>query len=221
MVFVFFSFFFLTPNLILALRYFFLYTGTGSFRPIQTRLAPSSRLPLSKASPATSSSSATATQLSSVYCFYWLIYFCVFPWQLCYPFCAVIKGPHRYSLFYTHVASAPCSLNYWTFHCNILSASVSRWCLSDVTNPSCSSSVNPVSGAIDLAAKSAGIIPGSPCRELTSSSVDNKMVIASSPATEDEPDADLLQQSVPEVGGTCIFIIIVDLGLLVLWGYIF
>lgn len=111
------------------LLFFPLYTGTGSFRPIQTRLAPSSRLPLSKASPAASSSSATATQLSSLYCFNWLIYFCFFPWQLCYPFCAVIKGLHRYSFVLhihppPHVASAPCSLNYWTFHSSILSASV-------------------------------------------------------------------------------------------------
>lgn len=38
-------------------------------------------------------------------------------------------------------------------------------------------------------------------------------MISSSPVTEDQPDADLLQQSVPEVGSTCIFIIIVDVGL--------
>uniref|UniRef100_A0A8C4IEL3 Protein cramped-like n=1 Tax=Dicentrarchus labrax TaxID=13489 RepID=A0A8C4IEL3_DICLA len=40
-------------------------TGTGSFRPIHTRLAPSSRPPLTKVSPA-ASSSAAASQLSIV-----------------------------------------------------------------------------------------------------------------------------------------------------------
>ncbi|XP_056870362.1 protein cramped-like isoform X2 [Takifugu flavidus] len=94
-------------------------TGTGSFRPIQTRLAPSSRLPLSKASSAASSSSAAATQLSS---------------------------------------------------------------------------------AIDLAAKSAGIIPGSPSRDLTSPSVDNKMLLSSTPMTEAEQDTELLQHNIPENG---------------------
>ncbi|XP_071389450.1 protein cramped-like [Centroberyx affinis] len=93
-------------------------TGTGSFRPIQTRLAPSSRPLLSKASPA-ASGSASASQLSS---------------------------------------------------------------------------------AIDLAAKSAGIIPGSPCRELEPPSVDNSTLLGSAPIVDAEPDAQLLQHNAPENG---------------------
>ncbi|XP_068435202.1 protein cramped-like isoform X2 [Clinocottus analis] len=93
-------------------------TGTGSFRPIHTRLAPSSRPLLSKASPA-ASSSAAASQLSS---------------------------------------------------------------------------------AIDLAAKSAGIIPGSPCRELNSPAVDNGTLLHTTPIVDAEPDAQLLQHNVPENG---------------------
>ncbi|KAM9346371.1 protein cramped-like [Symphorus nematophorus] len=93
-------------------------TGTGSFRPIHTRLAPSSRPPLSKASPA-AASSAAASQLSS---------------------------------------------------------------------------------AIDLAAKSAGIIPGSPCRELNSPSVDDSALLATTPIVDAEPDSELLQHNVPENG---------------------
>ncbi|XP_036943788.1 protein cramped-like isoform X1 [Acanthopagrus latus] len=93
-------------------------TGTGSFRPIHTRLAPSSRPALSKVSPA-ASSSAAASQLSS---------------------------------------------------------------------------------AIDLAAKSAGIIPGSPCRELNSPSVDNSTLLTTTPIVDAEPDAQLLQHNVPENG---------------------
>lgn len=94
-------------------------TGTGSFRPIHTRLAPSSRPPLSKASPA-ASSSATTSQLSS---------------------------------------------------------------------------------AIDLAAKSAGIIPGSPCRELNSPSVDNSTLLATTPIVDAEQDSQLLAvHNAPENG---------------------
>ncbi|KAM9844042.1 protein cramped-like [Aulostomus maculatus] len=93
-------------------------TGTGSFRPIQTRLTPKSRPLLSKASPATSSSAA-ASQLSS---------------------------------------------------------------------------------AIDLAAKSAGIIPGSPCRELDPPTVDNSTLMGTTPIVEEEPNSQLLQHNVPENG---------------------
>ncbi|XP_075942360.1 protein cramped-like isoform X1 [Anarhichas minor] len=93
-------------------------TGTGSFRPIHTRLAPSSRPLLSKASPS-ASSSAAASQLSS---------------------------------------------------------------------------------AIGLAAKSAGIIPGSPRRELNSPAVDNGSLLHTAPAVDAEPDARLLQHNVPENG---------------------
>ncbi|XP_041856122.1 protein cramped-like isoform X2 [Melanotaenia boesemani] len=93
-------------------------TGTGSFRPIHTRLAPSSRPPLTKTTPAVSSS-AVASQLSS---------------------------------------------------------------------------------AIDLAAKSAGIIPGSPSQELRSSTIDNSTLLATTPIVEAEPDTHLLQQNVPENG---------------------
>ncbi|KAE8283051.1 Protein cramped-like [Larimichthys crocea] len=93
-------------------------TGTGSFRPIQTRLAPSSRPPLSKTSPA-AASSAAASQLSS---------------------------------------------------------------------------------AIDQAAKSAGIIPGSPCREMNAPSVDNGTLLATTPIVDAEPDSQLLQHNVPENG---------------------
>ncbi|KAM3598912.1 uncharacterized protein V6R79_024117 [Siganus canaliculatus] len=93
-------------------------TGTGSFRPIHTRLAPSARPPLPKPSPA-ASSSAAAAQLSS---------------------------------------------------------------------------------AIDLAAKSAGIIPASPCRELSPPSVDNSDLLTTAPIVDAEPDSQLLQHNVPENG---------------------
>ncbi|KAM4530297.1 protein cramped-like isoform 4-T4 [Odontesthes bonariensis] len=93
-------------------------TGTGSFRPIHTRLTPSSRPPLTKTSLAASSSSA----------------------------------------------------------------------------------VSQLSSAIDLAAKSAGIIPGSPSREPDSPSIDNRTVLATTPIVEAEPDSQLLQQNVPENG---------------------
>ncbi|AWP18739.1 putative protein cramped-like [Scophthalmus maximus] len=93
-------------------------TGTGSFRPIHTRLAPNPRPLVSKVPPAAPSSTAAASQLSS---------------------------------------------------------------------------------AIDLAAKSAGIIPGSPCRSLDSPSVDNSTLLATTPIADAEPDSPLLEQNVPEV----------------------
>uniref|UniRef100_A0A1A7XMU2 Protein cramped-like n=2 Tax=Iconisemion striatum TaxID=60296 RepID=A0A1A7XMU2_9TELE len=93
-------------------------TGTGSFRPIQTRLAPSSRPPMTKSSPP-ASSSAAASQLSS---------------------------------------------------------------------------------AIDLAAKSAGIIPGSPCRESDPPRVDNSPLLAAAPNADAEAEPQLLQTNVPESG---------------------
>ncbi|KAK5856481.1 hypothetical protein PBY51_008072 [Eleginops maclovinus] len=93
-------------------------TGTGSFRPIHTRLAPSSRPLQSKASPA-ASTSAAASQLSS---------------------------------------------------------------------------------AIDLAAKSAGIIPSSPRREPDSPAADNGTLLNTSPAVDAEPGPQLLQHNVPENG---------------------
>ncbi|KAM9745231.1 protein cramped-like isoform 2-T2 [Menidia menidia] len=92
-------------------------TGTGSFRPIHTRLTPSSRPPLTKTS-LSASSSAAVSQLSS---------------------------------------------------------------------------------AIDLAAKSAGIIPSSPSREQDSPSVDNRAVLAT-PIVDAAPDPQLLQQNIPETG---------------------
>ncbi|XP_037332226.2 protein cramped-like isoform X1 [Pungitius pungitius] len=93
-------------------------TGTGSFRPIHTRLGPSPRPLLSKASPA-ASSSAAASQLSS---------------------------------------------------------------------------------AIDLAAKSAGIIPGSPCRELNPPTAADTSTLLHTAPTDAEPDAQFLQHNVPENG---------------------
>uniref|UniRef100_A0A667YGY6 Protein cramped-like n=1 Tax=Myripristis murdjan TaxID=586833 RepID=A0A667YGY6_9TELE len=56
-----------------------------------------------------------------------------------------------------------------------------------------------VSGAIDLAAKSAGIIPGSPRQELEPPSVDNDTLLSPAPIVESEPDAQLLQNSAQEV----------------------
>ncbi|XP_040917683.1 protein cramped-like isoform X2 [Toxotes jaculatrix] len=93
-------------------------TGTGSFRPIHTRLAPSPRPLISKVSPS-APSSAAGRQLSS---------------------------------------------------------------------------------AIDLAAKSAGIIPGSPCREPDSPTVDNSTLLATTPIAGAEPESQLLQQNAPENG---------------------
>lgn len=59
-----------------------------------------------------------------------------------------------------------------------------------------------LSGAIDLAAKSAGIIPGSPCREVDSSTVDNSALLPTTPIADAEPDSQLHQQNVPEVRDT-------------------
>lgn len=128
-----------------------------------------------------------------------LFFFLNFPWLLCYCFCALMKGLHRYCLFYT----SPCCFSSLVKQFNIL-----LWnfvspcycqCLSDETNPSCSPSVYTLSGAIDLAAKSAGIIPGSPSRDLTSPAVDNKMLLSSTPVPEAEQDTELLQHNIPEV----------------------
>lgn len=60
-----------------------------------------------------------------------------------------------------------------------------------------------ISGAIDLAAKSAGIIPGSPCREVEAPSIE-KAVVESEEAVESAPAApelepDLLDQDPSEV----------------------
>ncbi|XP_056143353.1 protein cramped-like [Lampris incognitus] len=93
-------------------------TGTGSFRPIQTRLAPSSR-PLPSKSSSANLSSATTSQLSS---------------------------------------------------------------------------------AIDLAAKTAGIIPSSPCRELESPNVDSSNLLGSTASADGESDTQLLQHNTPENG---------------------
>uniref|UniRef100_A0AAQ6IP07 Protein cramped-like n=1 Tax=Anabas testudineus TaxID=64144 RepID=A0AAQ6IP07_ANATE len=68
-----------------------------------------------------------------------------------------------------------------------------------VTNPLCLSIVHTLSGAIDLAAKSAGIIPGSPCRELDSPAVDNDALLPTAPLVDAEPDSELLQQNASEV----------------------
>lgn len=68
----------------------------------------------------------------------------------------------------------------------------------------CSSvSLEFVSGAIDLAAKSAGIIPGSPCREVEAPSID-KAIVESEEAMDSAPAApelepDLLDQEPSEV----------------------
>lgn len=58
--------------------------------------------------------------------------------------------------------------------------------------------IDALSGAIDLAAKSAGIIPGSPCRDLDSLAV-NAAVLAATPIVDAAPDTQLLQQNVPVV----------------------
>uniref|UniRef100_A0A8C9XGD4 Protein cramped-like n=1 Tax=Sander lucioperca TaxID=283035 RepID=A0A8C9XGD4_SANLU len=69
-------------------------------------------------------------------------------------------------------------------------------------DPLCFQTVIPLPGAIDLAAKSAGIIPGSPCRELNSPAVDNSTLLATTPIVDAEPDSQLLQHNVPEVSST-------------------
>uniref|UniRef100_A0A3P8W890 Protein cramped-like n=1 Tax=Cynoglossus semilaevis TaxID=244447 RepID=A0A3P8W890_CYNSE len=53
--------------------------------------------------------------------------------------------------------------------------------------------------AIDLAAKSAGIIPGSPCPSLDPSTTENSDPLNTSPSPDVEPDSTLLQQNVPQV----------------------
>ncbi|XP_023254596.1 protein cramped-like isoform X1 [Seriola lalandi dorsalis] len=63
-----------------------------------------------------------------------------------------------------------------------------------------SAAASQLSSAIDLAAKSAGIIPGSPCRELDSPTVDNSTLLATTPIADAGPDSQLLQQNVPENG---------------------
>lgn len=70
------------------------------------------------------------------------------------------------------------------------------------TTPATSSSAgaSQLSSAIDLAAKSAGIIPSSPCREVDSSTVDNSALLATTPIADPEPDSQLHQQNVPENG---------------------
>lgn len=69
-----------------------------------------------------------------------------------------------------------------------------------MTNPLRLLTVYTLSGAIDLAAKSAGIIPGSPCRELNSPSVDNSTLLATTPIVDAEPDSQLLTvHNAPEV----------------------
>lgn len=55
------------------------------------------------------------------------------------------------------------------------------------------------SGAIDLAAKTAGIIPGSACPELNSSPVENSALLNTTPIIETQPDSLLLQDNVTEV----------------------
>ncbi|XP_051245366.1 protein cramped-like isoform X2 [Dicentrarchus labrax] len=64
---------------------------------------------------------------------------------------------------------------------------------------SSSAAASQLSSAIDQAAKSAGIIPGSPRREPSSPSVDNT-VLATTPIVDAEPDSQLLQHNVPENG---------------------
>ncbi|XP_029365209.1 protein cramped-like isoform X2 [Echeneis naucrates] len=65
------------------------------------------------------------------------------------------------------------------------------------TAPS-SATASQLSSAIDLAAKSAGIIPGSPCRELDPPTADNSTLLPTTPIVEQ--DSQLLQQNVPENG---------------------
>lgn len=65
---------------------------------------------------------------------------------------------------------------------------------------SSSSTAATLSSAIDLAAKSAGIIPGSPCPELTSSPVDSSPLLSATPIIETQPDSLLLQDHAPENG---------------------
>ncbi|XP_020508847.2 protein cramped-like isoform X1 [Labrus bergylta] len=63
-----------------------------------------------------------------------------------------------------------------------------------------SAAASQLSSAIDLAAKSAGIIPASPRREPDSPSVDDGDLLPSTPITEAEPDSQLPEHGVPENG---------------------
>uniref|UniRef100_A0A8C6TAH1 Protein cramped-like n=1 Tax=Neogobius melanostomus TaxID=47308 RepID=A0A8C6TAH1_9GOBI len=61
------------------------------------------------------------------------------------------------------------------------------------------SKVPAVSSAIDLAAKSAGIIPGSTCPELMPSPVETSPLLSTTPIMEPQPESLLLQDHAPEV----------------------
>lgn len=63
-----------------------------------------------------------------------------------------------------------------------------------------SSTTTTLSSAIDLAAKTAGIIPGSACPELNSSPVENSALLNTTPIIETQPDSLLLQDNVTESG---------------------
>lgn len=136
-------------------HFLFVFPGTGSFRPIHTRLTPSRPL-VSKASPAVPSS-VTANQLSSMHWFYFTQHYL-----------------QQSVWFYYLYVLQNCHITPLYAHC------------------SCS-------GAIDLAAKSAGIIPGSPCRELDSPTVASDTLLTSTPTADVEPASQLLQHNVPEV----------------------
>nr|XP_010766313.1 PREDICTED: protein cramped-like [Notothenia coriiceps] len=73
--------------------------------------------------------------------------------------------------------------------------------LQSKASPSASSSAaaSQLSSAIDLAAKSAGIIPGSPCREPDSLTA-HTALLNSTPSVDAEPGPQLLQHNVPENG---------------------
>lgn len=113
-------------------NFLFLPSGTGSFRPIHTRLAPSSRPTLSKASPA-ASSSAAASQLSSMCCFFNVSIFQVLCFIdillnakfydplmkfLVYPFSHSLSSSSTYICFFklqtTHVWISCCVLHVWS-----------------------------------------------------------------------------------------------------------
>lgn len=65
---------------------------------------------------------------------------------------------------------------------------------------SSSAAANHLSSAIGLAAKSAGIIPGSPCRELEPPAVDDSALLATTPVVVAETPSELLQQHISENG---------------------
>uniref|UniRef100_A0A1A8BF09 Protein cramped-like n=1 Tax=Nothobranchius kadleci TaxID=1051664 RepID=A0A1A8BF09_NOTKA len=69
-----------------------------------------------------------------------------------------------------------------------------------ITKTSSSAAASQLSSAIDLAAKSAGIIPGSPCQESDPPSVDNSPLLAAAPIADAEPEPQLLQTNSPENG---------------------